>query len=521
MMAMITPSYEGYAESVSTLKFATRAKKIKNEAWINEDVDHKALLRKYENELKKLRKQLSEKNNEMMYKEELLRLEQDKRESEENKETAIIALESKYKEYLQEKEVQIKQLTSQLLVGGQIIEDTPQFRSALETKHKIIREEYDEKLLEIEKERQMIEADKAQVDRYKQLLLKQRDIMLALTARINERDDTIIQLQEELDAIEHMNKNNEINLNQSNNKIYKLIKLLKEKGVPDSEIDTDSEDEYFRDQRNQQHALAGFMPNDLFCFGKNSDKEAMMNLMTSDEIIEELQKIAYQSNGLQKRLIPDDKENQYQLAKVQQLESRLKEVTKENETLIDELQDKKFEVYKFKNTTQTARDVYDNVEVILEEKIVDALSKTGNNKKQMSSIQKIITQTMSEFRSRIASESEMDFGSYQASLRKSASFKPLNYRKYLKKSESNSSESDKVQDHNLVSKSLRSPDNISMKTTNNIYDKSLKTQKPNLKHSYTAKKIKSKKSEGERVNIVPYNGYVPDYIQNEIKYSNK
>jgi hypothetical protein len=394
MMAMITPSYEGYAESVSTLKFATRAKKIKNEAWINEDVDHKALLRKYENELKKLRKQLSEKNNEMMYKEELLRLEQDKRESEENKETAIIALESKYKEYLQEKEVQIKQLTSQLLVGGQIIEDTPQFRSALETKHKIIREEYDEKLLEIEKERQMIEADKAQVDRYKQLLLKQRDIMLALTARINERDDTIIQLQEELDAIEHMNKNNEINLNQSNNKIYKLIKLLKEKGVPDSEIDTDSEDEYFRDQRNQQHALAGFMPNDLFCFGKNSDKEAMMNLMTSDEIIEELQKIAYQSNGLQKRLIPDDKENQYQLAKVQQLESRLKEVTKENETLIDELQDKKFEVYKFKNTTQTARDVYDNVEIILEEKIADALSKTGNNKKQMSSIQKIITQTI-------------------------------------------------------------------------------------------------------------------------------
>lgn len=52
MMAMITPSYEGYAESISTLKFATRAKKIKNDAWINEDVDHKALLRKYEIELK-------------------------------------------------------------------------------------------------------------------------------------------------------------------------------------------------------------------------------------------------------------------------------------------------------------------------------------------------------------------------------------------------------------------------------------------------------------------------------------
>lgn len=39
MMAMISPSAEAFAESQSTLKFATRAKKIKNEARINEDVD--------------------------------------------------------------------------------------------------------------------------------------------------------------------------------------------------------------------------------------------------------------------------------------------------------------------------------------------------------------------------------------------------------------------------------------------------------------------------------------------------
>jgi len=135
-----------------------------------------------------------------------VRLQQDKRRAEKDKEYAINALESKYKEYLREKEAQISKLSSQLLVGGKRIEETPQFRSALETKQKLIREEYEERLMDIEKERQMIEADKAQVDRYKQLLLKQRDIMLALTARINERDDTIIQLQEELDAVEQINK---------------------------------------------------------------------------------------------------------------------------------------------------------------------------------------------------------------------------------------------------------------------------------------------------------------------------
>lgn len=44
-------------------------------------------------------------------------------------------------------------------------------------------------------EREFVEADRAQVDRYKKLLLKQRDIMIALTARLNERDEQIITLQ--------------------------------------------------------------------------------------------------------------------------------------------------------------------------------------------------------------------------------------------------------------------------------------------------------------------------------------
>jgi chromosome segregation ATPase len=230
MMAMISPTYEGFAESISTLKFATRAKKIKNEARINEDADHKALLLKYEAEIKKLRKQLAEKKSEMLDREEFVRLEQDKRRAEEDKEAAITALESRYKEYLLEKEEQIKELSSQLLVGGQRIEETPQFRTALETKQKIIREEYEGKLQEIERERQMIEADKAQVDRYKQLLLKQRDIMLALTARINERDDTIIQLQEELDALEQINRANEAQLVRRSGKVQRLKKMLRAKG---------------------------------------------------------------------------------------------------------------------------------------------------------------------------------------------------------------------------------------------------------------------------------------------------
>ena len=47
-----------------------------------------------------------------------------------------------------------------MLVGGKKIEDTPQFRVALEEKQRIIRQEYENKLNEIERERDQITENK-------------------------------------------------------------------------------------------------------------------------------------------------------------------------------------------------------------------------------------------------------------------------------------------------------------------------------------------------------------------------
>lgn len=58
MLTMISPSPEAFLESLSSLKFAHRAKSIKNKPSINEDLDQKALIRKYENELNRLRIEL-------------------------------------------------------------------------------------------------------------------------------------------------------------------------------------------------------------------------------------------------------------------------------------------------------------------------------------------------------------------------------------------------------------------------------------------------------------------------------
>lgn len=74
MMAMVSPAMEGFAESLSTLKFANRAKNIKNEARINEDLDQRALLRKYEKELKRLRAELDRRTRQLLEKREVMKL---------------------------------------------------------------------------------------------------------------------------------------------------------------------------------------------------------------------------------------------------------------------------------------------------------------------------------------------------------------------------------------------------------------------------------------------------------------
>lgn len=238
MMAMVSPVIEAFGESLSSLKFANRAKNIKNDPIINEDVDQRALLRKYEFELKKLRSELENRGKPTLDPLSVSKLEEDKRKAERDKFAAVQALEMRSREFMQEREEKkkleekIRALYSQVLHGGKKVEDTPQFRTALEEQQKLIRSQYEKRLQDLEKERQLIEEDKAQVDRYKQLLLKQRDIMIALTTRLNERDETIVQLQEELDAYDRIHRETEELLEVNNNRAFQLENLLKDNNIP-------------------------------------------------------------------------------------------------------------------------------------------------------------------------------------------------------------------------------------------------------------------------------------------------
>ena len=164
--------------------------------------------------------------------EALNQLTEEKRQAELDKIAAIRALEEKSKEFLKEKdenarlESKLKMIHYQVGNENTNIEETPQFRNLLEEKQKEIRNIYEEKVKQLENERLQMEEGKNQVEKCKQLLIKQRDIMIALTARLNDRDEIILELQEELDLLLRLKSESEITDAKKSEKINELEALL-------------------------------------------------------------------------------------------------------------------------------------------------------------------------------------------------------------------------------------------------------------------------------------------------------
>ena len=61
MIAALSPANYNYEETLSTLRYASRAKSIKNKPIVNEDPKD-ALLKQYEDEIQKLKKMLENVN---------------------------------------------------------------------------------------------------------------------------------------------------------------------------------------------------------------------------------------------------------------------------------------------------------------------------------------------------------------------------------------------------------------------------------------------------------------------------
>lgn len=129
-MAMISPAIDAFSESLSTLKFANRAKNIKNSPTVNQDQDQGALLRKYQMEIQKLKNELEERSK-MPIDSMVVELEKERQKALEDKQEVMSAYEQRNRDLVHERELRkqleekISALNSQVLVGGQQIEETP------------------------------------------------------------------------------------------------------------------------------------------------------------------------------------------------------------------------------------------------------------------------------------------------------------------------------------------------------------------------------------------------------------
>ncbi|CAM9344663.1 unnamed protein product [Ectocarpus sp. 4 AP-2014] len=157
MMAMISPALESMVETLSTVKFASRAKNIKNQPIVNEDFDQKSLLRKYERELKRLRAELEERSRNLVDKRQLLFVEGERRRAEADKMAAIRALEERSLEFQREKEEKrllegrIAMLTGQMIGRGRRSDGGAEGV------------DYADRLADLERERNTIELEKEQI----------------------------------------------------------------------------------------------------------------------------------------------------------------------------------------------------------------------------------------------------------------------------------------------------------------------------------------------------------------------
>ena len=229
MIATISPAHCSFNESLSTLNFAKRAKNIKNRPVINEDIDNNGLINQYESELKKIRKELEEKNKIIASTEELLKI---KNREEKEKIDAIKAYEQTSRQLLIERdekqklEAKIELMNLQMIKGGEKIEETPQFKSALQEKQILLQKYFEERILKIEKEREEIEDSKSQVEAYNKLLYQQRDIMNSLSITLNEKEEMINNLQKiNIDLSKKITELNNI-IKLKNNFIEDMEKIL-------------------------------------------------------------------------------------------------------------------------------------------------------------------------------------------------------------------------------------------------------------------------------------------------------
>ena len=215
MLTACGPASKSYIETLNSLKFASRAKMVKNYAVVNEDMTDQALLSAYQKEITRLKAELAQtKMGEVARPMSIMApvpepvlvvdtkaleelRQQHKRLGTANAETKA-ALEEKNKEInnvQEEKSKLLKRMEAmetQLLAGGTNIEDEPEFQSAvgravskvsqgLEAR---LKSEYDTKMTLLEKDRARLQQEKAKLYKERKAFAKEKRAFYAESGQV-------------------------------------------------------------------------------------------------------------------------------------------------------------------------------------------------------------------------------------------------------------------------------------------------------------------------------------------------
>ena len=253
-------------------------------------MNNRALIRKYETELKNLRTELELKNKMLKNNGLVMQLQEEKEQALMDKNNALQELEIASRKYIIEREEKLKlekkiqMMSEQMITGGhKKIEETPQFQNALKNQIKL----YENKIIEIEKQRAQLEEDKQENQEYKEILLQQKNIMNELSLKLNERDEKIAQLINELENSEKNEKNLQ-------HRIQILEQILTEKKIP---FNINSLDNNSSLKKNQNFS-SSYLPYEVETNSKEFEGRPIIMLSSKEKINELRSIISEQENKI-------------------------------------------------------------------------------------------------------------------------------------------------------------------------------------------------------------------------------
>ena len=434
MITMISPSQNFISETLSSLSFSKRAKKIKNKPKINEEINHKDLISQYEIQLNNLKNELSKKN-ELLQKNIIMKQvhqlteekkqimdqleqtsqkyykERDEKKKLENKIQALNSNLEKYKNDSNNFNLNANK-SNNINLDDIDIEKTPQFISALEKRQNALLKEFDNKLQEFQRENILINNsnnknnDNEEIERYKQLILKDREMMSTLTKKINEREEVILQLQEDNEVFEKINEQQDNYIFLLNQNFTNLIEYCKQKigsndtnlqkyinsykkinsDINNNKLENNNNDKNKKNAKKEKTSSntkkylpynykneESALPQNSILSNTNSIIDSNVVLLTADEKIKELKGIiqekeneinilklvsqkflstSCESEGgkVQLEQIQKSFQNGFELhTKIRELEDKRQNLENENEILNDKLMEFQNNIFKMQN----------------------------------------------------------------------------------------------------------------------------------------------------------------------------